>query len=400
MKKLSLITASAIMLSGCFGNSDSSSENNDSPIVTSPAEETGYLVAALLSDYVTSQVSIGTTDQREFVDGYIVKSESDYTLDTYGTYLYHIGRNNIDTLERYDALTSFLTQDYSYSLAEDGSDVSTNAYQLLQVSETKAYLISYGKPSILIIDPSASNESDLVTGEIDLSAYSPEGTTSPTMVKAVIADNKLFVAMQRLNADWSTNTAYLAVIDTTSDTEINTGDNETFNGIELSATNPGDVETDGTYVFVIGRGDFATDSGGLDRISTDDYSVEALGDDTTFADLNDDGIVFHYDEIELMGSSAFMTVSIEGGSWPYPANIYSFDPSAETPQFTVHQPEALQNTAISLIRATPDETELWVATDDSSDPQIYVLDETGALTGDAISFDQVVRDLDFIDVTE
>ncbi|WP_300428340.1 hypothetical protein [uncultured Thalassolituus sp.] len=410
MKKFPLILAASVALTGCFGNSDSS-DPDPVVIVTPDPEDPGYIFAGLMvaADYSSSQVAIGATSTLEYQDGFYSESKSDYTLDVYGNYLYKIGRYTIDTLQRYNALTGFIRQDYNYSLAEEGSDVSSNAYQLLQVSETKAYLIRYGKASIQILDPSAAEQEQLVTGEIDLSAYTPDEAEGPSMFKGIIADGKLFVAMQRVNTDWSYNTPYMAVIDLATDTEIDTETDDTYKGIELTATNPQDIETDGTYIYVSGRGNYGTDSGGLDRIALSDYSRTVLADETTFSELNDDqddadasnDITYHLGQLEILGTTAFLTISQEAADYSYNADvIYSFDTTAGTIEYSDQTPEALADTGIALIRATPGKEALWISVDDSTAPAIRIMSPAGNLLNQQIDFDQVVRDLVFLDVTE
>ena len=88
----------------------------------------------------------------------------------------------------------------------------------------------------------------------------PIQTAFPRWVTAVIAGNKFFIVLQRLDRDagWVfTNTSYVAVFDTNTDTEIDTGADETpMLGIPLDIKNPQAIQYQGdnNIIYVQGAG--------------------------------------------------------------------------------------------------------------------------------------------------
>ena len=109
----------------------------------------------------------------------------------------------------------------------DPGESDSNPYDLVFVSSTKAYLLRYGA------DQGLDRESfrrapggNFKIGELDLKAYA-DADGIPEMAKGVIANGKLFIIMQRLDDIFCpSNTAYVAVFDVATDTEIDTGKGE------------------------------------------------------------------------------------------------------------------------------------------------------------------------------
>ena len=117
------------------------------------------------------------------------------------------------------------------------------------------YIINYGSSKVLQVDPSATLEENFVKGEIDLSAYNFTGNSVPNMADAVIVNNQLFVALQRLGADWSYNQAYIAVIDLSTNEEVDTNPQQSgLKGIPLNAKNTSTITAHNGYIYAAGRG--------------------------------------------------------------------------------------------------------------------------------------------------
>ena len=402
MKKLALTALSAALLTGCFGD-DSSSDSNT--VDTDDIQGHIFIAQLISGDYKTSEIAVGTVGENEFVENYASQDASDYTIDVYEQYLYHIGKFNIDTLTRYDAAAEFLQADYTYSLTEPESS-SSNTYQFVQVAEDKAYVIRYGKSSILVVDPSADEE-NFVLGEIGLAAYVAEGATYPRMSAAVVADDKLFVGLQRLDADYQPTQSYVAVIDIESDNEIDTNTNETgLKGIPVNADNLFELVADDDYVYVSGRGDYSNNSGALDRISLDDYAVTNLVNGTTFSDLNDisddedtsNDTYYHVMSIALVDDTGFIKLNLEQGYTNLRSILYSF-PLDDVASFTAVNPDVLKDEKIGILKSGPDNT-LWVGIDNAEAPDIVVLNEEGEVQGEALKFSMPVIDLEFMEIRD
>ncbi|EWH09641.1 hypothetical protein DS2_11753 [Catenovulum agarivorans DS-2] len=230
--KVSLIS-SALLLAAC------SSDNNNEP--QEVAAISGVAIHTVATDYVSGQqVVIADKDTYQLTNTGVAVTDSatDYTIRTYQDDLYHIGRWNIDTIEKFSA-DALQSSSYKFSTQQAGEEASGNPYDIVFLNEQKAFVIRYGLDEILIINPSATQASDFVTGSIDISAYNTN-KGEPTAADGLIHDGKLFVAMQRLNALWTPETAYVAVFDVETGVEIetNASTTDTVKGIPLTGTNP------------------------------------------------------------------------------------------------------------------------------------------------------------------
>lgn len=393
MKKLSTLALSVALLSGCFDNSD-----DEQGLDLSNA----YIAQLVAADYSGSEVAAGNlSGDRSALAGYLSSTQTDFVLDTYKDYVYQIGRFNIDTLTRYDINANLLQSDYTYSLADDESSTS-NVYQLIHAADDKAYLLRYGKSDIQIVDPTA-DEDNFVTASIDLSAYNPEGTTAPSMNSGLIIGDKLYVILERQDSSYAPGTAYLVVIDTTKDTEVTVTAEAELKGLALNATNPQRITTDGTYLYIAGRGDYASNSGALDRVALSDYTLTNIINGETLASLNDDqgdedasnDVYFHVTGVEVLDEQAFVTINLENGYSTNSSLLYRVDLN-DLSDLTDVTPPIIEDKKISLMRTGPAGETLWVALDDAEAPFMYVFNADLTQNGDTIELDSRVSDLEFV----
>lgn len=393
MKKLSTLALSVALLSGCFDNSD-----DEQGLDLSNA----YIAQLVAADYSGSEVAAGNlSGDRSALAGYLSSTQTDFVLDTYKDYVYQIGRFNIDTLTRYDINANLLQSDYTYSLADDESSTS-NVYQLIHAADDKAYLLRYGKSDIQIVDPTA-DEDNFVTASIDLSAYNPEGTTAPSMNSGLIIGDKLYVILERQDSSYAPGTAYLVVIDTTTDTEVTVTAEAELKGLALNATNPQRITTDGTYLYIAGRGDYASNSGALDRVALSDYTLTNIINGETLASLNDDqgdedasnDVYFHVTGVEVLDEQAFVTINLENGYSTNSSLLYRVDLN-DLSDLTDVTPPIIEDKKISLMRTGPAGETLWVALDDAEAPFMYVFNADLTQNGDTIELDSRVSDLEFV----
>ena len=109
----------------------------------------------------------------------------------------------------------------------------------------------------------------------------------PEMESGVIVDGILYITMQRLNNFAPSETAYVALFDTATDTEIDTGvaNDDNVLGIPLPIKNPGSIQylEENDTIYVQGAGNaYATPpdyTGGIVTIDPSSYAVELLVDD-------------------------------------------------------------------------------------------------------------------------
>ncbi|MGE0085781.1 MAG: hypothetical protein AB7S75_15330 [Desulfococcaceae bacterium] len=217
---------------------------------------------------------------------------SDTSVSAYENFFYRIERYQSDNITKFDIAAPSVPV-WQFSTLDSGETGSSNPYGLYFVSSQKAYLLRYGKSKAWIVNPSATVASAFKIGELDLSAYADDDGV-PEMNSAVIANGKLFVTLQRLdqNNSWlPSNTAYMAVFDTATDTEINTGtaNDDGVKGIALPIRNIGAVQylEENSNIYVQGVGDYGSSwsgrdpeySGGIVRIDPATYTVSLILDD-------------------------------------------------------------------------------------------------------------------------
>tara|TARA_R110001592_G_scaffold138511_5_gene357740 strand:- start:39491 stop:40690 length:1200 start_codon:yes stop_codon:yes gene_type:complete len=357
-----------LTLSIIYGCSDSDSKQNS--LVTG---ESFAVIAGVASDYSSSEISIANTaSPYDVIEGYAAQSLSDITVATYGEQFYRIGRFNQDNITKYDFNNPSLVQ-WQF-LTDDPASSPSNPYDLVFVSMTKAYVIRYGAPSIWIVDPSVkSSEGDLFkVGEIDLSAYDSDGI--PQMSAAILHNNRLYVVMQVMDASFIPGDAYLAVIDTITDQEIDL-DSEPLNGMQLNIKNPVELDIVDDSLLIAGAGRYerwwvpapAEFTGGIEKININNFSSEILvddGDEDTNPYGNINGMVL------VSSTLGYFKGEASTGSSTNEANVYQFNPSngVVTEPLTELADLDIQDMAVSP------QGELWVGIGDASSPQIHIID--------------------------
>jgi len=230
------------------------------------------------------RISISDGDLR---NGEYTATLSDITINTDGTSIYQIGRFQLDNITKYSPLDTMTAPLYQRSVA--GAEANANPYQIVFVSDTKAYLIRFGSDKIWIINPSAATEAEFKTGELDLSAYN-DADGSPEPNAGVVIGDRLFVSMARLENFAVTQGGYLAVFDTTTDTELDTGQGaaDSLPGIPLTVRNPTALQylaADG-LLYVAGMGSLFGEpapgmrfTGGIETIDATSFATNLVLDD-------------------------------------------------------------------------------------------------------------------------
>jgi len=244
------------------------------------------VVQTIAPDYSNSEVAYLDAKGQQVASGYYRKDASDYTLSSYKGDVFHIGRFFIDEITKYDA-TEVADRDsaiWSYS-TNDPQDSTRNPYALVSLSETKAYLLRYGSSKVWIVNPQASTSEDFKIKELDLTSYvhADNSSGTPNPAAAVINDGKLYIAMQRQDDSYNAGTAYVAVFDTATDTEIETNANADDNvkGIPLVGVNPLEhsLVANEDKVFVTTRNAYSSfdlSFSRIEEINTGDYTVRQV----------------------------------------------------------------------------------------------------------------------------
>lgn len=307
---LSATITSALILAGCGGDSSNSSPASDL--------QGSYVAAVLTTDFGDSSVALFGIDDLNIVDDQNYPSDqSDYFVAANGNELFHIGRNDIDLIQKYSlvnpAAGSF--EGNGFSLQDAGIDISSNAHDIAFINDEKAYITRYGRESILIVNPEAQVAADFRLGSIDLSDYIAADSgdrNNPRMDDIVLGNSRAYVSMQRLGNAQSAfaveRPSYLAVIDTDTNTEIDTNTDtspDNLDGIPLEIFNVQNLEISGRNIYAQGLlfAPVANGHSGVERINTETFESEVIYDDSgenpsiwDIAVINDDQVyvaVYH-----------------------------------------------------------------------------------------------------------
>lgn len=272
--KLIGLLLSLLTLISCSQDSTTSAANADqSAIVATIAADYSSGAHAVISKDV-SGTRIALND--------LLPTASDITVASYGSNFYRIERafagNNITKFSSSDAQTPI----WQYSTNDVGSAVLSNPYDMIFVSETKAYVLRYGTSVAWIVDPSAATEADFKIGELDLSAYDADGV--PEMAGGVVVNGRLYITLQRLDNFAITQNAYVAIFDVNTDQEIDANiAGDSLKGIPLQTRNPANIiyEPVTNSIYVQGSGSFWPEefTGGIERINLTTLTTSVIVDD-------------------------------------------------------------------------------------------------------------------------
>lgn len=288
--------AATLVLSGCGGDSNSSS------VKPTTGLKNAGVVAFSSSNFGSGGVSVINMDSGNYdISGPYHETGSDIAVVGGVGHYYLLGRYQMDNISKVE-LSNLARKTWDeFSVILPGEQAAGNPYDLVKVNDQKAYLIRYDSPKVLIVNPSATNEKDFYTGKfLDLSEYTPADNAvngAPQVSSATIADDRLFITLQRLEKNgysWEPNNrGYVAVFDTNTNEEIDTElDTENgFKGIPLLGKNPENIQYHPSIGIVVQN--LGTNSGNLgygngtslDKISiaSGNYAIDSLVEATTSA---------------------------------------------------------------------------------------------------------------------
>jgi hypothetical protein len=359
-----LLILPALIAAGC------SNGNNNSSAAAIPA---AAVVATVAPDYSSGAVTLAQTSAPFNVENNLDATTSDIAVRAAGDHFFLIKRYGTDQIQRYEAATP-TTPTYTYSTNDPPGTQDSNPYDIVVLNETKAYLIRYGSGTIWIVNPSATSEANFMIGTIDLSQYNSDGI--PEMSAGVINNGKLYVAMQRLQNFAATQDGYVAVIDTNTDTEIDTtgGSGATLLGIDIGVRDPFRlVSVPGSDSVIVGA-DGGYDAsgnpqyfGGIVSIDPDNgYQTTLLVSDTTSNTANPHPFGYLSDVTLAANDRGYF---IGGAGYGLTQSLFRFDPT--TAAFTPVGVADFQGLELSAISVDPSGN-LWVGQTPST-PGLSVL---------------------------
>jgi hypothetical protein len=340
------------------------------------------VIATAAADYSSGAHCVADVDPvggPRIIQTDLLPTISDIMVTAYENYFYRLERYQSDSVTKFD-IAAPDSPIYQYSVLGSGETGSANPYALIFVNAEKAYLLRYGQTTAWIVNPSATSEAEFKIGELDLVDYA-DSDGIPEMSCGVIVDDVLYITLQRLdrnNGFVPSNTAYVALFDTATDTEIDTGvaNSDSVKGIALPVKNPGAIQylSGKDTVYVQGVGDYGSSwtgrdpeySGGIVTIDPSTYVAELLVDDGDDSD-------HPYGNI-----SGMAIVSAEKGYFIGYAGwgdntLYGFSPSTGAVSGEVSGDLTGKNIAGMQSGAYADQNGmLWVC--DQTDAQVAILD--------------------------
>ncbi|MBX2879094.1 MAG: hypothetical protein KTR32_04130 [Granulosicoccus sp.] len=389
-----------------------SEDTDDDPALgSSDAEQSLAFVSTRAIDFTSGQLVRISLTEGNIVTGEYPGTGSDIDVDTDGENVYQIGRFNIDSVTRFDPIDTSLV-DYQISVNGDDTNLA-NPQDLAFIDQTKGYLTRRGSSNLWIIDPEPDNTpattEDFRIGEIDLSAYDID---LPNMTDALIVDDKLFVLLERLSElpdgnQIADKPGYVAVFDTRTDTEIDTGQgSDALMGIQLLVNNPTDLQYNEAtgQIYVIGRGNYFENptvpgdyySGGVETIDPQTYQHSLLLDDGS-ADDNDgyflNGLIIN------LSLGYLITADYNAETFSFEnMQLRAFDPSTGSMLDAVAN-LANSSESLTLLAAGPD-NHLWIgiAGDNPGFERINL--DTGNIADERVATSLVPSGISFVTLSD
>jgi len=376
----------SVTLSGCGGDSSSSPGNLTST-------ENFGVIATVADDFTAGEVELVPVEASGMTaSGGYFSGISDISVNGYGQHYYLLRKFNGDQVLKID-LENPGKEVWLASTLAAGEQGSANPYQLVFVNDSKAYLLLYGKNKAWVVNPSATQADDFFTGQtLDLSAYLPEDSIGAVNMSAgTVVDGQLFITLQRLDSDYKpTNTSFVAVFDTESDTEVDTGTDSTGNlkGIPLIGKNPTNIQhIDNLGLIVTNLGGYSApfDGTSLDIIDPASYQTSSMLADADVDTQINDAVIISESQGYILSYAGWQTVSLQ-----------AFDPSQGASSLTTVN--NLAGLDLREIELSP-QGRLWLADATPSKPGVRVINTANNNEDDFIETTLLPFDISFGSVT-
>lgn len=367
--KLLLLTLSTSLLTACDDSQDSPSFDSD--------KQTAIIVNKAFGE--GSQIALATVSEpRTLVDGFLDKESSDYTVEVHGEYFYHIGRKDIDTIQRFhiDSPNLGYYPNNGYVLRNDGEATSSNPQDIAFVNDKLAVITFLGKTEAWVVNPEAQTFDDFKIRELDLSAYAFNDGI-PDAKNVEIINGRAFISMQQVDFDngYSKEQAYVAVFDTNSWEELDTSPEEpATKAIALTIRNPLDVQIADNQLYVHGM-DYSTYVGGLEVINPNTLTSTVL-----YRDNEETGRIFN-----LTMVSATQAYAIDYAGWK---NNSFKSISINNNEVTITPITGYDNTYLTAL-GTDNANNIWLGLGSVADPirqaGVQVFTSTGEVSGEVLT---------------
>lgn len=268
---VSALLAMTLALTGCF---DSDTKKN--PAVT-------FNDIAIVQSVGSGESMLEFTNGiDQVISGFHSKTATDYRVFAHGEYFYHLGRFNIDTIQKYhidNPSLGYYPND-GFSLRTAGDSSSANPYNMGFLDDNTAVITRYGSTSAWVVNLAATKFDDFFIHELDLSHHATgEDDTIPEMAMVFVYNNKVFITLQNLTNWQSTGNERVVVFDATTWNEIDT--DSTTDGTQAIALDLANHQS-GTRVgntLYLGSLVYSPLGGGLEAVNLDTYTTTTITDE-------------------------------------------------------------------------------------------------------------------------
>lgn len=268
------------------------------------------------------QASGENESNMEFTDGtsrvesgFNIKEATDYSVYTHGKYFYHLGKYNIDTIQKYHINEPELGYypNNGYSLREAGNNNSVNPHNLVFINDESntGVITRYGSTEAWVVNLDASDSDEFVIETLDLSGHAApvtETDVNPEMSMAFTYDDKLFITLQNLDNYAPTSNAKIVVFDTNTWQEVDTdASTEGTQAISLTLMNHQSSALIGDQLYLGSLVYGSPSTGGIESVNLSTYSTEVLVDDKAVSKMaaTQEGNIFFSDYASWENNSLY-----------------------------------------------------------------------------------------------
>ena len=301
---LSAFLVAVALLSGCVFDSETKSSSNSSSTLSSNGSSSS--VASSSSDIVaTSSSSSGLRSSSEgwtemaidYTQAFVFTSDyatgalrsvskdsignpksfnQDSKLVAAGDAIFVLERYGADNLVKLGRHGSIMSEFNDTVLYQQHLGDGVNPEDLVVIDATTGWLTLTGANYVLGFNPQTGEPKD----SVDLGAYVPAGTTSPSASAIAFKGETLYIALQRLDSSWAPSRHGLLVL-----ANVRTG--AIIDTIQLSGSNPSDMVLNGDKLYVANTGSLMNisldSSKSIDVVDLTTKQVQVL---TTSTQLN------------------------------------------------------------------------------------------------------------------
>ena len=306
-KILTCLMASSI-LSGCIEVADDDDNVIIGSVPCGPEHAVAYTAPILGDDFIAAVhvAAYGDGSNIELIEGgsishseLLATVDTDYAIAGRGGYLYYLGRDSIDTLQKFYYTSPEIglyqtANEQGYTIRNAGQDSSPNPKMIGFINNSTAILPRYAENTAWVVNLDAQTEEEFKICELDLSAYAvqvsddPETEADettiypPNMERVNINENYAAITLQRLTGYTPVEPAYVAIFDLNTWQEVDTNiDSDDLKGIKLNLKNPQSSSIHGNKLYLSSL-IYADNSGGIEEVDLSTLSSNTINTESGY----------------------------------------------------------------------------------------------------------------------